>query len=462
MKKVILACFMTVIGYPFKTNAQSSVLIEPNGTNGILSKNNTGLTAASNSISNPPVAPVSGQGTRLMWIPSRSAFRVGTIYHPSIFAVPPYWEANNIGLFSFAAGVNTQADGWNATAFGQQTRASGANAFALGEYTHAAATGSTAIGTNTFANGNSSIAMGYYAKTASFYSTAAGYYSEALGQASVALGDSSVATARSTIAIGRRNQATLNYATAIGTGNIASNWYATAIGLNNTASGFYATAIGSANQASGEASTAMGINVSTNGYTRSFVIGGHSTPNLVANFADYQMLMSFHTYRFYTQNVGKYVDFGPNGEVTATGAYTNVSDRRLKKDFKPLANSLAHLLKTNTYHYYLKTDTASKDLQTGVIAQEIRELFPELVHEDDKGMLSVNYVGLVPHLIEAVKELKAENEKWKMMNEDLKATTEALNQRLSLMENEWVEWRQMQPHKPAETSLKTMTEPKNK
>jgi hypothetical protein len=40
----------------------------------------------------------------------------------------------------------------------------------------------------------------------------------------------------------------------------------------------------------------------------------------------------------------------------------------------------------------------------GVLAQEIKEVFPELVSEDDNEMLSVNYQGLVPVLINALKE----------------------------------------------------------
>ena len=43
----------------------------------------------------------------------------------------------------------------------------------------------------------------------------------------------------------------------------------------------------------------------------------------------------------------------------------------------------------------------------GVLAQEIKEVFPELVSEDDNEMLAVNYQGLVPVLINALKEQDA-------------------------------------------------------
>ena len=42
----------------------------------------------------------------------------------------------------------------------------------------------------------------------------------------------------------------------------------------------------------------------------------------------------------------------------------------------------------------------------GLIAQELRTVFPELVHESDSGYLSVNYIGLIPVLLEAIKELQ--------------------------------------------------------
>jgi hypothetical protein len=40
----------------------------------------------------------------------------------------------------------------------------------------------------------------------------------------------------------------------------------------------------------------------------------------------------------------------------------------------------------------------------GVLAQDIQEVFPELVSVDDKEMLAVNYLGLIPVLINAMKE----------------------------------------------------------
>jgi hypothetical protein len=52
-------------------------------------------------------------------------------------------------------------------------------------------------------------------------------------------------------------------------------------------------------------------------------------------------------------------------------------------------------------------ETASKDSQVGVIAQEIQSVYPELVSEGGNGYLSVDYPKLTAVLIQAAKELKA-------------------------------------------------------
>ena len=55
----------------------------------------------------------------------------------------------------------------------------------------------------------------------------------------------------------------------------------------------------------------------------------------------------------------------------------------------------------------------------GVLAQEIKEVFPELVTEDSNEMLAVNYQGLVPVLINALKEQQSEIDELKEMVQEL-------------------------------------------
>ncbi|MCE7060087.1 tail fiber domain-containing protein [Dyadobacter sp. CY343] len=98
------------------------------------------------------------------------------------------------------------------------------------------------------------------------------------------------------------------------------------------------------------------------------------------------------------------------GNGFLNGNIIQTSDRRLKRNFSPVANSLSKLTNITGQHYFWKDTTKSQELQTGLIAQEVEQYFPELVTTDDKGFKAVNYIGLIPHLIESVKTLKSQTE----------------------------------------------------
>ncbi|HEX2630481.1 MAG TPA: tail fiber domain-containing protein [Chitinophagaceae bacterium] len=91
------------------------------------------------------------------------------------------------------------------------------------------------------------------------------------------------------------------------------------------------------------------------------------------------------------------------GNLTIAGTLTQNSDARLKKDVVPLENSLEKILTLSGYHYSWKDTSRGNVLQTGLLAQQIQTLMPELVTKDEEGILSVNYNGLIPYLIEAIK-----------------------------------------------------------
>jgi hypothetical protein len=103
----------------------------------------------------PGDPPAQGTGTRMMWYPDKAAFRAGAV-------IGDTWDKINIGPFSFAAGY--------------QTKASGYNSVALGESTEASASSSAAIGSNTTASGTASAAFGYFTTARSYGSLAAGRY----------------------------------------------------------------------------------------------------------------------------------------------------------------------------------------------------------------------------------------------------------------------------------------------
>jgi hypothetical protein len=94
------------------------------------------------------------------------------------------------------------------------------------------------------------------------------------------------------------------------------------------------------------------------------------------------------------------------GAVTATGTYSTTSDIRLKTDFDHIHDALAKVLKLTGYTYK-RIENPDAPREMGLIAQNVREVAPEVVSEDDK-MLTVAYPNLVALLVEAIKELKAE------------------------------------------------------
>ena len=99
--------------------------------------------------------------------------------------------------------------------------------------------------------------------------------------------------------------------------------------------------------------------------------------------------------------------FNDNGAFTATGDITAFSDARLKDNVQTIDGALDKVaaMRGVTYHKDGKQGT-------GVIAQEMQEVMPEVVMQNDE-YLSVAYGNLVGVLIEAVKELRAEVEELK-------------------------------------------------
>jgi hypothetical protein len=101
-------------------------------------------------------------------------------------------------------------------------------------------------------------------------------------------------------------------------------------------------------------------------------------------------------------------DFVVKGDVTA---YGSPSDKRLKENIKPIESALdkASKLQGVTFDWKEKGITNLKE-DIGFIAQDVQKIIPELVRENQNGMLSMRHQGIAPILLEAIKELKAEIE----------------------------------------------------
>ena len=95
------------------------------------------------------------------------------------------------------------------------------------------------------------------------------------------------------------------------------------------------------------------------------------------------------------------------GNIYATGNITANSDLTLKKNLVIIDNPIDKLMQLNGYSYQWKEDDSH---QYGVVAQEVEKILPYAVSTGNDGIKGVSYNQIIPVLIEAVKELKAEIE----------------------------------------------------
>ncbi len=115
------------------------------------------------------------------------------------------------------------------------------------------------------------------------------------------------------------------------------------------------------------------------------------------------------------------------------GGGTCSSDERLKKDIKPFESdvlSKVALLQPVTFHWrnelpeYMKGNAEG----IGLIAQQVELIFPELVSTDQNGFEQVNYTKLPYLMLQAIRELKEQNDRKDQQVEDLKKQVEQLRQ----------------------------------
>ena len=198
--------------------------------------------------------------------------------------------------------------------------------------------------------------------------------------------------------------------------------------VNNTA--FYVNPNGTSNISAlvmnglltGRSSASTNVNTAND--TGSFSVRGSSTT--VAS-------MSFHRTGTYAINMGLGTDnvfriggwsassnclqMDGSGNLTMLNNVTAYSDARLKTDVVKIENALDKVQQLNGYTY-TRTDTGSK--QTGVIAQEVMKVLPEVVMGSEDTHYSVAYGNMVGLLIEAIKEQQGQINELKLTIEQLK------------------------------------------
>ena len=119
---------------------------------------------------------------------------------------------------------------------------------------------------------------------------------------------------------------------------------------------------------------------------------------------------------------------GTTGQIRATNDITAYysSDIALKENINPISNALDKISQIGGYTFdwtdkFIKDNGGEDDYfmrkkDTGIIAQEIEEVLPEVVATRPNGTKAVKYDKLTPLLIQAIKELKTELDELKSSN----------------------------------------------
>lgn len=147
--------------------------------------------------------------------------------------------------------------------------------------------------------------------------------------------------------------------------------------------------------------------------------------------------MATDTIMCYDTSNSSFVQF--NKDVHTSGVFLQ-SDERFKENIEPVGEVLSALDRLEPVSYTLKNERAVKCLESmanmpaftdkdsrdkaffeqlyaeqakgseryGFLAQNVKEVFPELVHTDNQGNMYVDYIGLIPILVQSINELKAE------------------------------------------------------
>ena len=135
----------------------------------------------------------------------------------------------------------------------------------------------------------------------------------------------------------------------------------------------------------------------------------------------------------YNSNPSAALEIGTSGtsyQLKVNGAVVWGSDERIKENIKNVSQSVGKLKQLRGVTYRFKSSISPQYVQKnrsvdsmekpqfipqvdtsimnrnhyGLLAQDVQRLFPDLVYKDSAGMLGIDYIGLIPLIIEALKE----------------------------------------------------------
>ncbi len=174
------------------------------------------------------------------------------------------------------------------------------------------------------------------------------------------------------------------------------------------------------------------VNVGELGYTDSDCLWLHGKHGTYVTAG----VSAIDTVMYYDYRRSNAVQF--TKDVHTSGVFVQ-SDERFKENIEPVEEVLPLLENLAAVTYTLKNNCAASreklanmsmltdkdrkdrdffekfyadneqgDERYGFLAQNVKEVFPELVHTDNNGYMYVDYIGLIPILVQSINELRAE------------------------------------------------------
>jgi len=198
----------------------------------------------------------------------------------------------------------------------------------------------------------------------------------------------------------------------IANGNTSGGMKLYAYTAAGTANGYLAFEGYSAEYGRFDASGNLLVGTSTSVGSKLYVIASSSSAiRGDASTAATVAIYGVHSSNSSTGYVAYLINTGAsNGQyLTNTGSWQAISDARLKTDVKNL-DSTSRLLQLRPVDYLWKSQETSEEPSKrsfGFIAQEVKEVFPELVTVSPDGMFGVEYTGLISPLVKAIQEQQA-------------------------------------------------------